>query len=75
MIGPEGVPRRLLQGTESASYPAWSPDGRQLLFTARTGNGAALYLVPVEGGSPTLFPTPLFTAVYDLVWKRRPLPW
>lgn len=75
VIGPEGVPRRLLQGTESASYPAWSPDGRQLLFTARTGNGAALYTVPVEGGSPELFPTPPFTEVYDLVWKRRPLPW
>ncbi len=75
ILGPDQEPRRLLEGTLSASYPAWSPDGSRLLFTARAGPSVALYTVPTTGGTPTPFPPDPPAAVYDLVWQRCPLPW
>ena len=32
--------------------PAWSPDGRQLVFAADHGEGFDLYVVPARGGEP-----------------------
>jgi Tol biopolymer transport system component len=40
---------RALTGTESATFPFWSPDGRSLGFFA----GGKLKTVAVEGGTPS----------------------
>lgn len=43
-------------------WPAWSPDGSQLIFTSsRNGDafGQELYLIPAAGGAPTLLNTGL----------------
>ncbi len=47
-----GAPRRLTAGKTSETSPAWSPDGRRLLFVSkRDGDPAAqLYVLPLEGG-------------------------
>jgi Tol biopolymer transport system component len=39
---------RRLEGTEGASYPFWSPDGRQIAFFAHN----TLQRMPAEGGAP-----------------------
>jgi TolB protein len=65
-----GGPRRVTETpTDSASAPAWAPDGRRIAFTARILPGevtAALYVVGVDGtgqralsngASNDLFPT------------------
>lgn len=45
----------LVGGTEAASYPEFSPDGRWILFTIATLPGQAkIYKVPIEGGTPAL---------------------
>lgn len=35
------------------AYPEWSPDGEQILLTARANDGSALYLVDVAMGTAT----------------------
>jgi Tol biopolymer transport system component len=43
-----GLHARSLAGTDGATFPFWSPDGRSLAFFA----GGKLKAVPVEGGMP-----------------------
>ncbi|HSB62097.1 MAG TPA: hypothetical protein VLI67_10280, partial [Vicinamibacteria bacterium] len=47
-----GTPRRLTTGKGSETSPAWSPEGRRLVFVARRDGDAAsqLYLLPLDGG-------------------------
>ena len=46
---PEQVSPTVLQGTEGASSPFFSPDGRQLGFVK---DGKTVRILPLEGGSP-----------------------
>jgi Tol biopolymer transport system component/DNA-binding winged helix-turn-helix (wHTH) protein len=45
-----GPPRRFPSGTENASNPFWSADGRWIYFN--TERPDAIWKVPVEGGTP-----------------------
>ena len=46
------APRAFTSGEGSDTAPAWSPDGRHLAFLSRRneGEGAQLYVIPVDGG-------------------------
>lgn len=44
-----GAPRRLTENPEPDRWPAWSPDGKQILFF-RGGRVAGYYLVGADGG-------------------------
>lgn len=39
---------------DQARAPAWSPDGAEIAYWARTGSTAALWAVPVSGGTPRM---------------------
>ena len=46
--------RQVTNNGGTNSLPAWSPDGRSVLFASSTNNNQAdLYLVPATGGKPT----------------------
>ena len=47
-----GTARRLVTGPGTASFPAFSPDGRWLVYTSTDDGPAEAYLVPAEGGTP-----------------------
>ncbi len=50
-----GEPRAVIEGPNSASGPAWSPDGERLGFVARLEerhDRPQVYAVPAEGGEP-----------------------
>lgn len=44
--------RQLTYGTNSASQPVWSPDGKQLAFVRATDGKPQIYLLSMEGGEP-----------------------
>ncbi len=48
-----GLAHRLTTHTGEETDPTISPDGRTLAFTARYEGPAALYTMPLSGGSPT----------------------
>jgi dipeptidyl aminopeptidase/acylaminoacyl peptidase len=45
-------PRQLTTANEGASQPAWSPDGKQLVFTRTSEGKSQLFLLSMEGGEP-----------------------
>ena len=45
-----GLPTRLV---EEASFPAWSPDARQVAFTSQRGGHWDIWRISAEGGAPT----------------------
>lgn len=45
-------PRQITYGNNSASQPAWSPDGKQLAFVRATEGKPQIYLLSMEGGEP-----------------------
>ncbi len=45
-----GVARRLTSNRGETSYPALSPDGRQLTFIGREEGATEVYLMPAQGG-------------------------
>jgi Tol biopolymer transport system component/DNA-binding winged helix-turn-helix (wHTH) protein len=47
-----GDPRRLTDGQLEAGAPAWSPDGREIIFWSRHGGSQSLWAVPASGGEP-----------------------
>jgi dipeptidyl aminopeptidase/acylaminoacyl peptidase len=47
-----GVARRLTNGPGYAVFPRFSPDGRELAFTAQYDGNTEVYLMPAEGGAP-----------------------
>ncbi len=52
-----GEPQAIIRSPNSASSPAWSPDGRMLTFTARIAEKheqRQVYGVPASGGEPRL---------------------
>jgi hypothetical protein len=57
-----------LAGTEGATMPTVSPDGRWLAFTKlEAAGGSGVYVMPLAGGTPQLAATP--TSVIDLAWS------
>ncbi|RPI27897.1 MAG: serine/threonine-protein kinase [Acidobacteria bacterium] len=48
-IGPD-KPLRLTFDPEADSNPAWSPDGKQIVFLRSKGRGASIYTIPPLGG-------------------------
>jgi len=47
-----GEARRLTFGDAVKSSPAWTPDGRDILFLAESGSDMGLWRVPAAGGTP-----------------------
>ncbi|MHA4844171.1 S9 family peptidase [Flavitalea antarctica] len=46
------APRQLTTASEGASQPAWSPDGRQLVFARVSEGKSQLFLLSMDGGEP-----------------------
>jgi tricorn protease len=47
-----GVARRLTSAPGYAIFPRFSPDGKQLAFTAQYDGNTEVYVMPAEGGEP-----------------------
>ena len=47
-----GEARRLTNGPGYAIFPRFSPDGKQIAFTAQYDGNTEVYLMPAEGGTP-----------------------
>jgi len=64
VVGSGGGPvKRLTQGSESATDPEWSRDGRWIYFSSTRSGSAAIWRMPAEGGSATRL---TFEAGFDL---------
>ena len=48
---PSGTPRRLTTGSDGEFMPAWSPDGRSIVYVTWTTQGGNIYTVSPEGGN------------------------
>lgn len=46
---PNGTPKRITDFEFTEAMPAWSPDGKQLVFTTWKNEGGHLYVATVEG--------------------------
>jgi len=46
-----GEPRRLTPARLDADYPAWTPDGKEILFSAGVTTGSSLWRLVVQGAS------------------------
>ncbi len=59
-----GEPRRLTYHPDRDLVLGWSPDGKSILFRSNrisappSGGDSRLFLVPLQGGSPTVLPVP-----------------
>ncbi|HEY3755036.1 MAG TPA: S41 family peptidase [Opitutaceae bacterium] len=52
-VGPAGgVARRLTSSPGYAIFPHFSPDGKELAFTAQYDGNTEVYVMPAEGGEP-----------------------
>jgi tricorn protease len=47
-----GTARRLTSGQGYNAFPRFSPDGKQLAFTAQYDGNTEVYVMPAEGGAP-----------------------
>jgi tricorn protease len=47
-----GVAQRLTAGDGAASSPVFSPDGREIAFTATYDGNSDVYIIPATGGTP-----------------------
>jgi len=47
-----GEPKRLTFDGAGASNLAWTPSGREIVFSSRHGGKSRLFRIPVDGGSP-----------------------
>jgi dipeptidyl aminopeptidase/acylaminoacyl peptidase len=70
-VRPGAEPRRLTSGLFASGSPAWSPDGRSLVYVAAPPLGdyhpdrereSDLYLIPAEGGEPRRLAEPGYVA-------------
>ena len=49
---PSGKPRRVTTGSAREFQPAWSPDGKMLVYVTWSNEGGQLWKVPAAGGTP-----------------------
>ena len=49
---PGGKPQRVTSGKSTEFQPAWSPDGKWLVYVSWTPEGGQLWKIPAGGGSP-----------------------
>jgi Tol biopolymer transport system component len=47
-----GTPTRLTSDLREGSWPAWTPDGRTLVFSSSRGGSRTLWQLAAEGGEP-----------------------
>ncbi|MBQ7567356.1 PD40 domain-containing protein [bacterium] len=59
----------------NAHNPAWSPDGKYILYSFAHKKTQTLKLYDTESATLSDFPRQFTSPVCDLVWQRRPLPW
>src|SRR4030081_419479 len=49
---PGGKPQRLTSGSAHEFQPAWSPDGKSLVYVTWSSDGGQLWRIPAAGGTP-----------------------
>jgi len=49
---PSGKPRRVTTGSAREFQPAWSPDGKMLVYVTWSNEGGQLWKAPAAGGTP-----------------------
>jgi len=60
---PGGQPRRLIPGSAHEFQPAWSPDGKSIVYVTWSSDGGQLWKIPAAGG--TALPLSKSLAVYS----------
>lgn len=55
-------PQALTYGSESASQPAWSPDGSKIAFVRKVGDKNQLFVLPMRGGEAWQLTSPAYGA-------------
>ena len=50
VVGADGIGLRRLTAGSADRDPQWSPDDRTIAFTAKRGNDAQIYAIPLDGG-------------------------
>src|SRR6267378_3554730 len=60
---PAGKPQRLTTGSAHEFQPAWSPDGRSIVYVTWSSDGGQLWKIPAAGGTPV--PLSKSLAVYS----------
>ncbi len=49
---PGGKPQRLTSGSAREFQPAWSPDGKSIVYVTWSSDGGQLWKIPAAGGTP-----------------------
>src|SRR6266550_3849507 len=60
---PAGKPQRLATGSAHEFQPAWSPDGKSIVYVTWSSDGGQLWKIPAAGGTPV--PLSKSLAVYS----------
>src|SRR6266576_3094373 len=60
---PAGKPQRLATGSAHEFQPAWSPDGKSIVYVTWSSGGGQLWKIPAAGGTPV--PLSKSLAVYS----------
>lgn len=69
------ITHRLMEGTEHAAFPAWSPDGTEIAFANSEKKQHSIRVISPEDGEWRDFAVIPPAQVYDLVWQSKKLPW
>lgn len=70
----EGL-RQFREGTDQASYPAWSPAGDKIIFNDNRQQNHTLKLLNPNTGEVEPFAADIPAQAYDLVWQKKARTW